>query len=416
MRNVDVAVIGGGPAGLAAALKASQEGAQVLVLERDREAGGILQQCIHNGFGLHYFGEELTGPEYAARFLEKAQNDPHIEILCDTMVLELHEDRTILAVSPQEGLLEIRAGAIVMAMGCRERTRGALNIPGTRPAGIFTAGCAQRLVNLEGYMPGRRVVILGSGDIGLIMARRLTWEGAKVELVAELMPFSSGLNRNIVQCLQDNGIPLKFNHTVTEIHGRERVEAVTISEVDPATRMPIPGTGERIPCDTLLLSVGLLPENELSRAAGIQMDPVTGGAIVDERRQTSIPGVFACGNVLHVHDLVDNVSREAETAGVEAARFAASPDAADHRRRTVPEGAVRYVVPQLLSDGCKGKIDLYFRVGSVCKPARLTVRSGERILIERRKQIMTPGEMEKITVDVSDACAEELRVCVEGTK
>ncbi len=411
-RSVDVAVIGGGPAGLAAALAAREAGARVLVIERDREAGGILQQCIHNGFGLHYFGEELTGPEYAARFLEKVNNTDGIEILCDTMALELTRDRKIVAVGEKTGLITISAGAVVLAMGCRERTRGALNIPGSRPAGVYTAGCAQRLVNLEGYMPGREVVILGSGDIGLIMARRMTWEGAKVKLVAELMPYSSGLNRNIVQCLVDNGIPLKFNHTVVKIHGRERVSAVTVAEVDPATKLPVPGTEETIACDTLLLSVGLLPENELSRQAGVAMDPVTGGAAVDERRQTNLPGVFACGNVLHVHDLVDNVSREAEIAGRAAALFVSGADAAAQRLRSVPQGGVRYIVPQTLSESASGKTDLYFRVGNAYKPAKLTVMSGDRVLVSRKKQIMTPGEMEKVTVDVT-GLTDDIRVIVE---
>ena len=399
-RKADVVVIGGGPAGLAAALQADAAGASVLVLERDKEPGGILQQCIHNGFGLHYFGEELTGPEYAGRFIDRVKQTG-IEILTDTMVLEFTADRRVLAVSAEHGLLEIEAGAIVLAMGCRERTRGALNIPGTRPAGVFTAGCAQRLTNMEGYMPGRQVVILGSGDIGLIMARRMTWEGAKVMAVCELMPYSSGLNRNIVQCLVDNDIPLKFNHTVVRIHGRERVEAVTISEVDVKTKRPIPGTEETIPCDTLLLSVGLLPENELSIAAGVEMDSVTSGAVVDEERQTSIPGVFACGNVLHVHDLVDNVSHEAELAGRSAAAFAKHPAPAARAHRVIAEGGVRYAVPQMLSDKAEGKIDLYFRVGDVYRGAALLVKSGERTLLRRKKPIMTPGEMEKVTVDVT---------------
>ncbi len=411
-RHVDVAIIGGGPAGLAAALSARKAGAEVLVLERDREAGGILQQCIHNGFGLHYFGEELTGPEYAGRFLDKVQNTDGIEVLTDTMVLEVRSDRTILAVSPKEGLMEIEAGAVVLAMGCRERTRGALNIPGSRPAGVYTAGCAQRLVNLEGYMPGREVVILGSGDIGLIMARRMTWEGAKVKLVAELMPYSSGLNRNIVQCLEDNNIPLKFNHTVTRIHGGERLTGVTIAEVDPATRRPIPGTEQDIACDTLLLSVGLLPENELTRKAGVEMDAITGGAVVDERRQTSLSGVFACGNVLHVHDLVDNVSHEAETAGTAAAEYAKNPAAFAQVVRVLPAGEARYVVPQTLSAAATGKLDLYFRVGNACRPAKLTVSCGDKVLLSRKKQLMTPGEMEKVTVDVT-GCAGDLRVLVE---
>ena len=399
-RKADVVVIGGGPAGLAAALQADAAGASVLVLERDKEPGGILQQCIHNGFGLHYFGEELTGPEYAGRFIDRVKQTG-IEILTDTMVLEFTADRRVLAVSAEYGLLEIEAGAIVLAMGCRERTRGALSIPGTRPAGVFTAGCAQRLTNMEGYMPGRQVVILGSGDIGLIMARRMTWEGAKVMAVCELMPYSSGLNRNIVQCLVDNDIPLKFNHTVVRIHGRERVEAVTISEVDVKTKRPIPGTEETIPCDTLLLSVGLLPENELSIAAGVEMDRVTSGAVVDEERQTSIPGVFACGNVLHVHDLVDNVSHEAELAGRSAAAFAKHPVPAARAHRVIAEGGVRYAVPQMLSDKAEGKIDLYFRVGDVYRGAALLVKSGERTLLRRKKPIMTPGEMEKVTVDVT---------------
>ncbi len=399
-RKADVVVIGGGPAGLAAALQADAAGASVLVLERDKEPGGILQQCIHNGFGLHYFGEELTGPEYAGRFIDRVKQTG-IEILTDTMVLEFTADRRVLAVSAEHGLLEIEAGAIVLAMGCRERTRGALSIPGTRPAGVFTAGCAQRLTNMEGYMPGRQVVILGSGDIGLIMARRMTWEGAKVMAVCELMPYSSGLNRNIVQCLVDNDIPLKFNHTVVRIHGRERVEAVTISEVDVKTKRPIPGTEETIPCDTLLLSVGLLPENELSIAAGVEMDSVTSGAVVDEERQTSIPGVFACGNVLHVHDLVDNVSHEAELAGRSAAAFAKHPAPAARAHRVIAEGGVRYAVPQMLSDKAEGKIDLYFRVGDVYRGAALLVKSGERTLLRRKKPIMTPGEMEKVTVDVT---------------
>lgn len=411
-RKVDVAVIGGGPAGLAAALKARESGAKVLVIERDRAAGGILQQCIHNGFGLHYFGEELTGPEYAARFLEKVETTDGIEVLCDTMVLEVSAERKIMAVSEKLGLLEVEAGAIVLAMGCRERTRGALNIPGSRPAGVYTAGCAQRLVNLEGYMPGREVVILGSGDIGLIMARRMAWEGAKVKLVAELMPYSSGLNRNIVQCLEDNGIPLKFNHTVVRIHGRERVTGVTVAEVDPATRLPIPGTEETIACDTLMLSVGLVPENELTRQAGVAMDDITSGAVVDERRQTSVPGVFACGNVLHVHDLVDNVSREAEIAGTAAAEFALSGQVRAPKWKILPEGGVRYVVPQVLSEAASGKLDLYFRVGNAYKPARLTVMSGDRVLVNRKKQIMTPGEMEKVTVDVTGLTAD-VRVRVE---
>ena len=400
---VDIAVIGGGPAGLAAALEAwrAKPELKILVIERDHEVGGILQQCIHNGFGLHFFGEELTGPEYAGRFIEEVKKT-NVEIITDTMVLELSNDRKILAVSAENGLIEIEAKAVVLAMGCRERTRGALNIPGYRPAGVYTAGCAQRLVNMEGYMPGKRVVILGSGDIGLIMARRMTWEGAKVEVVAEIMPYSSGLNRNIVQCLVDNDIPLKFNHTVTNIKGRERVEAVTIAEVDPATRLPIPGTEETYECDTLLLSVGLIPENELTTGAGVEMDRVTSGAVVDETRQTSIPGVFACGNVLHVHDLVDNVSNEAMLAGRSAAAYAAGEVKADTEYYAVnATNGVRYAVPQRISKDAEGKVDVYFRVGSAYRPANLVVRCGEDVLMRRKKQIMTPGEMEKVTLDTA---------------
>ena len=396
----DVAVIGGGPAGLAAALearKASPE-ARILILERDKALGGILQQCIHNGFGLHFFGEELTGPEYAQRFIDRLEGTG-IEVWTDTMVLAISPERTITCVSAERGLVRVATGAVVLAMGCRERTRGALNIPGTRPAGVYTAGCAQRLNNMEGYLPGKRVVILGSGDIGLIMARRMTWEGAKVELVAEIMPYSSGLNRNIVQCLVDNDIPLKFNHTVTRIHGRERVEGVTVSEVDPATRQPIPGTEAFYPCDTLLLSVGLLPENELSRAAGIEMDPVTSGAVVDERRQTSLPGVFACGNVLHVHDLVDNVSAEAMLAGRAAAEYAAGATGGAERWAVRAENGVRYALPQRISKAAAGKLDIYFRVGAAYRGATLEVLSGDQVIFSRKKQIMTPGEMEKVTIE-----------------
>ncbi len=403
----DVAVVGGGPAGLAAALSAreAKPEAKILIIERDKKLGGILRQCIHNGFGLHYFGEELTGPEYAQRFIDKV-SEADIDCWTDTMVLDVSRDRTITCVSTQLGLVKVEAGAVVLAMGCRERTRGALNIPGTRPAGVFTAGCAQRLVNMEGYMPGREIVILGSGDIGLIMARRLTWEGAKVKLVAEVMPYSGGLNRNIVQCLVDNGIPLKFNHTVTQVLGRERVEGVVVSEVDPATRRPIPGTEETISCDTLLLSVGLIPENELSLAAGIKMDPVTNGAVVDETRQTSIPGVFACGNVLHVHDLVDNVSAEAALAGAFAAKYAIDGSQTTAWYDVKAVGGVRYTAPQKLSVGANGKAELFFRVANPTKPASVEVRCGGKVLAKRRKNIMTPGEMEKIEIELGDVTGD----------
>lgn len=399
-KYVDVAVIGGGPAGLAAALAAHKAGARsVLVLERDSFPGGILQQCIHNGFGLHYFGEELTGPEYAQRFIDEVEKIDSIEVMLDTMVLEVHPNRSIAAIS-SSGMVYVQAGAVVLAMGCRERTRGALNIPGTRPAGVYTAGCAQRLVNMEGMMPGRRVVILGSGDIGLIMARRMVWEGAKVEMVCELMPYSSGLNRNIVQCLEDNGIPLYFNTTVVEIHGKERVEGVTIAQVDPETRIPRMETARRVDCDTLLLSVGLIPENELTQGTGAQMDRVTSGAVVDAARQTTAEGIFACGNVLHVHDLVDNVSQEAAIAGENAAKYALGTLEKADTVRVVPEGGVRYVVPQRLVKG-QGQVALYFRVGSAFKPARLTVTSAGKTLKTQKKLIMTPGEMEKVVIDLA---------------
>lgn len=398
----DMIIVGGGPAGLSAAYSAWQNGAKrILVLERDREVGGILQQCIHNGFGLHHFKEELTGPGYAHRCCELVKDKPEIEILVDTMVLEVRRDKTVLAVNPQRGVMELAARTVVLTMGCRERTRGAIRIPGYRPAGVYTAGAAQRMVNMEGYLPGHKIVILGSGDIGLIMARRMTWEGAKVELVAEIMPYSSGLNRNIVQCLFDNDIPLKFNHTVTKIHGRERVEGVTVSQVDPATRLPIPGTEFFVECDTLLLSVGLIPENELSRAAGIAMDGVTGGATVNEARETSVPGVFACGNVLHVHDLVDNVSNEAAIAGAAAARYAAGEARTGMTYSVTGENGVRYALPQRISSGVSGSIDVYFRVVAVYRDATVEVSCGGEKIFSRRRQILTPGEMEKIALDAS---------------
>lgn len=412
MRNVDVAIIGGGPAGLAAALAAHKAGAQsVLVLERDSFPGGILQQCIHNGFGLHYFGQELTGPEYAQRFVDEVERIDSIEVMLDTMVIELTPERHITAVSDKQGMVRIQAGAVVLAMGCRERTRGALNIPGTRPAGVYTAGCAQRLVNMEGMMPGNRVVILGSGDIGLIMARRMAWEGAKVEMVCELMPYSSGLNRNIVQCLEDNDIPLYFNTTVIEIHGQDRLEGVTIAQVDPQTRNPIADTARFVPCDTLLLSVGLIPENELTQSAGVSIDRVTSGAVVDAARQTTVPGIFACGNVLHVHDLVDNVSSEAQIAGENAAKYVLGTlDDTDTVNVQVAGGA-RYVVPQRLVKG-SGQVTLYYRVGNAYKPAKLTVMCGETVLKTQKKRVMTPGEMEKVTISLEQVTGD-VTVCVE---
>ena len=414
MRNVDVAVVGGGPAGLAAALAAHKAGARsVLVLERDAFPGGILQQCIHNGFGLHYFGQELTGPEYAQRFIDEVEKIDSIEVMLNTMVLSVDADKRLTAVSSENGMVRVQAKAVVLAMGCRERTRGALNIPGTRPAGVYTAGCAQRLVNMEGMMPGRRVVILGSGDIGLIMARRMVWEGAKVEMVCEIMPYSSGLNRNIVQCLEDNGIPLHVNTTVVDIHGKERVEGVTIAEVDPATRAPKMETARFVPCDTLLLSVGLIPENELTKGTGAQMDRVTSGAQVDAERQTTVPGIFACGNVLHVHDLVDNVSEEAAIAGENAAKFALGTLQKAETVRVLPEGGARYVVPQRLVKG-EGNAALYFRVSAAFQPARLTVTSGGKEIKSVKKRIMTPGEMEKTVIDLGDVTGDVVVRVEEG--
>ena len=393
----DLVVIGGGPAGLAAAVAARDKGVRsILVLERDGTLGGILNQCIHNGFGLHYFKEELTGPEYAGRFIDKAAQG--IDIKTDTMVLDISDSRLIQAVNPTDGYLSIQAGAIVLAMGCRERTRGAIGIPGTRPAGVYTAGCAQRFVNIEGCMPGRRVVILGSGDIGLIMARRLTLEGAKVLACVELQPYSGGLQRNITQCLEDFGIPLYLSHTVTDIRGDKRVEQVVVSAVDDSRR-PVPGSEMVFDCDTLLLSVGLIPENELSRGAGIPLDPRTNGPLVDESMQTGLPGVFACGNVVHVHDLVDFVTMESTRAGEAAAAYLQG-DARGGPALEVPIRAgegVTYTVPQVIRPDRMGKTaELFFRVNAVYENAVLRVSAGNRVLLEKKREHMAPGEMERL--------------------
>lgn len=397
--NYDVVIVGGGPAGLAAAVSAREAGVdRILILERDDKLGGILNQCIHNGFGLHTFNEELTGPEYAQRFIDKVL-DLKIEYMLNTMVMNISEDKIITAMNRKEGLFEIKAGAIILAMGCRERARGALNIPGYRPAGIFSAGTAQRLVNIEGYMPGKRVVILGSGDIGLIMARRMTLEGAKVLAVAELMPYSGGLKRNIVQCLEDFDIPLKLSHTVVDIEGKKRLTGVTIAQVDE-NRKPIPGTEEHFDCDCLLLSCGLIPENELSSGMGVKLSPVTNGPEVNESLETSIPGVFACGNVLHVHDLVDFVSEEATTAGKMALRYLAGERSSfgkDIRVKT--EGGVRYSVPTTINpERMPGEITVRFRVGDVYKDKYLSVYLNNERISHKKKRIMTPGEMESITL------------------
>lgn len=385
-------IIGGGPAGMSAAVAAYEAGIrELLIIERDSHLGGILQQCIHNGFGLHQFGEELTGPEYAYRYVEKVRKY-QIPYLLETMVLSISEDRTITAMNREQGIFTLDAGAVILAMGCRERPRGALNIAGTRPAGIYSAGTAQKLVNQKGYLPGKDVVILGSGDIGLIMARRMTLEGARVHAVCELMPYSGGLARNIEQCLHDFDIPLKLSHTVVDIHGKERITGVTVAEVDQ-NRRPIPGTEEEIPCDTLLLSVGLIPENELSRDAGISLDPITGGALVDQDRETSIPGVFACGNVLHVHDLVDFVSEEAALAGRAAAEYITSKEKEQCRIPLQTDGNVRYTVPQRIT---KNKdVSVFFRVSRVFTNARLVVTDGERIIAEKKLRKAAPGEMNR---------------------
>ena len=410
----ELVIIGGGPAGLAAAVAAYDSGIRdILVLERDTSLGGILQQCIHNGFGLHRFGEELTGPEYAARY-EQQVRERGIESLCGTMVLSVSPDKTVTAMNKQMGIFTLEATAVVLAMGCRERPRGALNIPGTRPAGIFTAGTAQRFVNMEGYMPGKEVVILGSGDIGLIMARRMTLEGAKVKAVCELMPYSGGLNRNIVQCLRDFDIPLYLSHTVSRIHGKERVTGVSIAKVDERLQV-IPETETYIPCDTLLLSCGLLPENELTKSAGIPLDGITGGATVNQNRETALEGVFACGNVLHVHDLVDFVSEEAALAGNAAAAYIKGNAPAKEIALAVkPAGKVRYTVPQRI-DSAKEEVALFFRVGSVADNALLTVKCGDKVLLTKKKRRMTPGEMESVRLSpalLSEADGE-LTVCVE---
>lgn len=421
MKQYDIVIIGGGPAGLAAALEAKKNGAKsIIILERDRELGGILNQCIHNGFGLHTFKEELTGPEYAARFIEKVKEEK-IEYLLHTMVMDISKEKLVTAMNREEGLFELQAKAVILAMGCRERSRGALNIPGYRPAGVFSAGTAQRLVNMEGYLPGREVVILGSGDIGLIMARRMTLEGARVKVVAELLPYSGGLKRNIVQCLDDYGIPLKLSHTVVDIQGKDRVTGVTLAQVDE-NRRPIPGTEEFYSCDTLLLSCGLIPENELSRGMGVAMDPVTSGPTVNESLETSMDGVFACGNVLHVHDLVDFVSQEAASAGRHAAAYVARQNVEQKRTQDQrqdgaameikAQGGVRYTVPALIHPAhMDPEQTLRFRVGDVYKNHYISLYvNGER-LIHRKRPVMAPGEMEELKLQ-----KEQLLSCPADSK
>lgn len=423
MKNHEIVIIGGGPAGLAAAIAAREAGAEdIVILERDRELGGILNQCIHSGFGLHTFKEELTGPEYAARFIEKVKT-LGIEYKLNTIVMDINSQKQITAMNRKDGMFVIQAKAVILAMGCRERSRGALNIPGYRPAGIFSAGTAQRLVNMEGYLPGKEVVILGSGDIGLIMARRMTLEGAKVKVVAELMPYSGGLKRNIVQCLDDYGIPLKLSHTVVDIKGKKRVEGITLAQVDEAGR-PIPGTEEFYSCDTLLLSVGLIPENELSKDMGVALSPVTSGPVVNESLECSIPGVFACGNVLHVHDLVDFVSEEAAAAGRHAAAYVKANEGKQEDILVAeipvePGEGVRYSVPAFIRpEKMEENLTVRFRVGKVYQNVYVSVYLGEERIWHKKRRNMAPGEMEEICLTKEQLMAhqgiDKISIKIEG--
>ena len=398
--NYDIVIVGGGPAGMAAAVAAKKAGSDsILILERDTRIGGILLQCIHNGFGLHHFGEELTGPEYAGRFSDEVEK-LGIEYKTDTMVLEVNDKKQVTAINTKDGLMQIQAKAVILAMGCRERTRGALVIPGTRPAGIFTAGSAQRFVNIDGYLPGKKVVILGSGDIGLIMARRLTLEGAEVKLICELMPFSAGLRRNIVQCVENFNIPLKFSHTITKIHGKERVEGVSVAAVDK-NRRPIPETEEFIECDTLLLSVGLIPENEISNGCGISIDSTTSGPVVNEHMQTSVEGIFACGNTVHVHDLVDFVTAESIRAGENAAKYVQGAKAKNPKNVVLrPGNRVRYTVPQHIeSTESETPISIMFRPTDVYRNVQIVAYSNNERIKAMKKKIVRPGEMQVLELN-----------------
>lgn len=412
----EVVVIGGGPAGLGAAVEAKKCGANsVLIIERDRELGGILNQCIHNGFGLHEFKEELTGPEYAQRFIEQAKKSD-IEIMLNTMVLNIDDEKKIIALGEQ-GIMEIQAGAVVLAMGCRERTAGAIAINGYRPAGVYTAGMAQRIINMEGYMVGKEVVIYGSGDIGLIMARRMTLEGAKVKAVVEIMPYSSGLYRNIAQCLEDYDIPLMLSHNIHEIHGKDRINGVTISKVDE-NRRPIEGTEEFISCDTLLLSVGLIPENELSQKAGIAIDKITNGPIVDSKMHTQVDGIFACGNVLHVHDIVDFVTKESRIAGKNAAYYVRQNLNKDSYVSTKSNKGIRYIMPHKILLNGEEDVNLYMRVDGIYKDSKVIVKCDNKEILSKKMRHMIPSEMINIVLknELIKDLSGEITVEVEGEK
>lgn len=413
----DIIIVGGGPAGLSAAHSAVKNGAKkIIVLERDREAGGILQQCVHNGFGLHHFKEELTGPGYAQRCYDLIKDCPEVEVLVDTMVLEVHDNKEVIAVNPERGLMKLQAKTVILTMGCRERTRGAIRIPGYRPAGVYTAGAAQRMVNMEGYIPGHKIVILGSGDIGLIMARRMSLEGCKVQAVLEICPFSNGLTRNIVQCLNDYDIPLYLSHTITGIKGKDRLEGITVSKVDDKMR-PIPGTEFDIECDTVLLSVGLIPENEISRELGIELHPRTNGPVVDQHRETSMPGIFAAGNVVHVHDLVDFVSDEAEIAGKYAALTALGKNAASDRDLAVTPGAgVNTCVPQHLRLSSESEaVRLFMRAAQPKRKVKLSIMSGGQEVMKKILPVVKPSEMISVEIpaEKTAALSDDITVSIE---